>query len=210
VLLMLDEVMCGMGRTGSLFACLDDGVEPDILVAGKGLAAGYVPVSAMLVTRRIHDAIKSGSGSLRNGQTFVNHPLACATALEVQKTIAEEHLVDNVRDRGQQFRALLSEAFAEHPHVGDIRGRGLFTGVELVDDRPTKRPFPARRRLHAAIKTAAWRRGLMIYPMGGTIDGTLGDHVLFAPPFISTKHDIETITETFADVVKDVFDRSVP
>jgi adenosylmethionine-8-amino-7-oxononanoate aminotransferase len=205
VLLILDEVMCGMGRTGRTYACQEDGIEPDILLVGKGLGAGYIPISAMLVRPELHDAIARGTGSLRNGQTFVNHPLACATALEVQRVIEEDGLLDNVRRRGEQLRGLLGELVGEHPNVGDLRGRGLFLAIELVADRATKAPLPPDKTLPSRIKAAGLRRGLMIYPMGGTIDGKTGDHVMFAPPFISTEEQIRTIATLFAEIMSEIF-----
>jgi hypothetical protein len=205
VLLILDEVMAGMGRTGRLYACEDDGVEPDIIAIGKGLSAGYQPLSAMLVSGRIHDGIESGSGVLRNGQTFVNHALACAAALAVQTTIEEEHLLANVLERGEQLRSRLRETFAEHPHVGDVRGRGLFVGLELVADRETKQPLPPDAGTATAIRALAIDEGLLTYPMSGTIDGVHGDHVLFAPPFICTADDIEEIVVRFERALRGVF-----
>jgi len=198
VLLILDEVMAGMGRTGHLFACMEDGVEPDIVAVGKGVAAGYVPISAMLVRRHVRDAIASGSGVLRNGQTFVNHPLACATALAVQRTIEDDRLLDNVRARGEQLRARLREELADHPYVGDVRGRGLFVGVELVADRATKEPLPPAADVPSSIRALALEQGLITYPMSGTIDGVNGCHVLFGPPFICTEDEIERIVTTFS------------
>ena len=205
VLLVLDEVMAGMGRTGHHFACAEDGVRPDIVAVGKGLAAGYQPIAAMLVSARVHEAIRRGSGMLRNGQTFVNHPLACATALEVQRTIVEEDLLENVRRRGVQMRRRLREVFADHPHVGDVRGRGLFIGVELVADRVSKAPFPAEDQVSNRVKASALDEGLMVYPLSGTIDGTTGDHVLLAPPFICSEDDVERIVTGFSAAVGALF-----
>jgi adenosylmethionine-8-amino-7-oxononanoate aminotransferase len=201
VLLILDEVMCGMGRTGHLFACSEDEVVPDILTIGKGLAAGYQPISAMLVRAHIHEAIASGSGMLRNGQTFAFHATACATALAVQQILEQENLLANVQLRGEQLRALLRDTFAEHPNVGDIRGRGLFVGVELVADRLTKQPLPFSHNIASKIRPLAMQAGMMTYPLGGTIDGKNGDHVLFAPPFIVTESEIEQMVTIFSGVL---------
>ena len=201
VLLILDEVMSGMGRTGYLYACEEDGVSPDILCIAKGLGAGYQPIGAMLASRRIYDAIVGGSGFFQHGHTYIGHAIACAAALEVQQVIADDHLLDNVRARGEQLRASLRARFADHPHVGDIRGRGLFVGVELVADRHSKEPFAPSRRLHARIKQLAMQRGLLCYPMGGTVDGQRGDHVLLAPPFICTEADIELIVALLGDAI---------
>ena len=201
VLLILDEVMSGMGRTGHLFACAEDGVSPDLLVIAKGLGAGYQPIGALLVSQKIYDTIVNGSGAFMHGHTYVGHAVACAAALEVQKVIAEEHLLDNVQARGAELRACLRETFAQHPNVGDVRGRGLFVGVELVADRASKAPLPAERRTHARVKAEAMRRGLLVYPSGGTVDGRVGDHVLLAPPFICSAGDIEQIVALLAPAI---------
>jgi hypothetical protein len=202
VLLILDEVMCGMGRTGHLYACEEEGVAPDLLTIAKGLGAGYQPIGATLAHDRIYDAIVSGSGFFQHGHTYMAHATACAAALEVQRVIEEEQLLSNVQARGDQLRSALRDWLGEHPHVGDIRGRGLFVGVELVRDRASKTPFEPSRKLHAAIKQEAMARGLMVYPMGGTIDGNLGDHVLLAPPFICTPTDIDRIVERLRDAIE--------
>ncbi|MBP0595075.1 aspartate aminotransferase family protein [Paraburkholderia sp. LEh10] len=202
VLLILDEIMSGMGRTGYLFACEEDGIAPDLLTIAKGLGAGYQPIGATLVSDRIYQAITGGSGFFQHGHTYIGHATACAAALEVQRVIADEHLLDNVKARGEQLRALLREHYAQHPHIGDVRGRGLFVGVELVKDRATKTPFDAKLKLHAAIKREAFQRGLMVYPMGGTVDGKIGDHVLLAPPFICTPRDIEQIVSRLTDATQ--------
>jgi len=202
VLLILDEIMSGMGRTGHLFACEEDGVTPDLLTIAKGLGAGYQPIGATLVSDRIYQAITGGSGFFQHGHTYIGHATACAAALEVQRVIADEHLLDNVKARGEQLRSLLREHYAQHPLIGDVRGRGLFVGVELVQDRATKTPFDAKLKLHAAIKREAFQRGLMVYPMGGTVDGKIGDHVLLAPPFICTPRDIEQIVSRLADAIE--------
>jgi adenosylmethionine-8-amino-7-oxononanoate aminotransferase len=193
ILLILDEVMCGMGRTGTLHACTQDGVAPDLMTVAKGLGGGYAPIGATFVAKHVYDAFANGSGMFQHGHTYVGHPLACAAALAVQRTVREEHLLANVQARGTQLEQALRACLADHPHVGDIRGRGLFWGVELVADRDSKRPFDPERRLHAHIKSAAMQRGLLVYPMGGTIDGLAGDHVLLAPPFICEAADIDAI-----------------
>jgi adenosylmethionine-8-amino-7-oxononanoate aminotransferase len=201
VLLILDEIMCGMGRTGYLYACEEDGVAPDLLTIAKGLGAGYQPIGATLVSDRIYDAIVGGSGFFQHGHTYIGHATACAAALEVQHVIAEENLLENVLARGEQLRALLREHYARHEHIGDVRGRGLLIGVELVKDRASKTPFARALSVHAAIKREAMHRGLMVYPMGGTVDGALGDHVLLAPPFICTAGDIENIVSRLTDAI---------
>lgn len=204
VLLILDEVMSGMGRTGHLFACAEDGVVPDIVTIAKGLGAGYQPIGAMLSSRRIHDAIVGGSGFFQHGHTYIGHATACAAALAVQRTIVEDRLLDNVLVRGEQLRAQLRAALGDHPNVGDVRGRGLFVGVEFVADRASKATLDPARRTHAVLKRACMEHGLLVYPMGGTVDGVHGDHVLLAPPFICGESDIDRIVERFADAVRTV------
>jgi adenosylmethionine-8-amino-7-oxononanoate aminotransferase len=201
VLLILDEIMCGMGRTGYLYACEEDGIAPDLLTIAKGLGAGYQPIGSTLASARIYETIVGGSGFFQHGHTYIGHASACAAALEVQRVIAGDGLLENVRARGEQLRAQLRAHYAAHPHVGDVRGRGLFVGVELVQERDSKTPFDPALRVHAAIRREAFARGLMVYPMGGTVDGRRGDHVLLAPPFICTAQDIERIVARLADAI---------
>ncbi|WP_439563447.1 aspartate aminotransferase family protein [Roseinatronobacter sp.] len=202
VLLILDEVMCGMGRTGSLYACEHDGIAPDLLTIAKGLGGGYQPIGATLLSQKIYDAFANGSGFFQHGHTYMGHPMAAAAGLAVQQVIARDNLLANVRDMGAVLRDNLQQAFGQHPHIGDIRGRGLFQAIELVADRETKAPFDPARKIHAHIKREAMERGLMVYPMGGTIDGVQGDHVLLAPPFIVTKDDLAQVTQRLSDAVK--------
>ncbi len=201
VLLILDEVMSGMGRTGHLYACAEDGIAPDILVIAKGLGAGYQPIGAMIASDRIYNTVVGGSGFFQHGHTYIGHATACAAALAVQQTIREEQLLQNVQARGEQLRARLREVFANHPNVGDVRGRGLFVGVELVADRDSKQPLDPARRTHSRVKSEAMQRGLLVYPMGGTVDGRQGDHILIAPPFISTAADIDAMVERLVPAV---------
>ena len=201
VLLILDEVMCGMGRTGTLHACEQEGVAPDLMAIAKGLGGGYAPIGAMLVSKRIAEAVRRGSGLFPHSQTYVGHPLACATALAVQKVIERDDLLANVRRQGARLEQRLRERFGNHHHVGDIRGRGHFWGVEIVADRASKTPFDPALKLNARIKEAAMERGLMVYPMGGTADGTAGDHVLLAPPFIVDAATVDAIVERLGDAV---------
>ncbi|MEP2029539.1 MAG: aspartate aminotransferase family protein [Paracoccaceae bacterium] len=195
VLLILDEVMCGMGRTGTLFACEHDGISPDICTIAKGLGAGYQPIGATLCTATIYEAIKTGSGFFQHGHTYIGHPTACAAGLAVVKKLTETDLVANVGPKGQQLSNMLRERFGQHPHVGDIRGRGLFIGLEFVADRETKACFDPAEKLHAKFKAAAFEAGLICYPMGGSIDGLRGDHVLLAPPFIIEDHHCTEIVD---------------
>jgi adenosylmethionine-8-amino-7-oxononanoate aminotransferase len=195
VLLILDEVMCGMGRTGSLFACEQDGIAPDIMTIAKGLGAGYQPIGAMLCSDTIYRAIEQGSGFFQHGHTYIGHPTACAGAHAVVREILERNLIDTVKQRGSQLRAALQDRFGEHPHVGDIRGRGLFLGLEFVKDRGGKTPFDPQYGLNKTFKREAMAAGLICYPMGGTIDGRQGDHVLLAPPFIVDDNHIAEIVD---------------
>ena len=203
VLLILDEVMCGMGRTGTLHACEQEGIAPDLMTIAKGLGGGYEPIGAVLLGRQIYESFASGSGFFQHGHTYMAHPLACAAALEVQETIRRDKLLANVREMGALLRRRLGERFGNHPHVGDIRGRGLFQAVELVEERSTKTPFDPAKKLHARVKKAAMARGLMVYPMGGTIDGTRGDHVLLAPPFIVSEGQIGEIVDRLGSAIDD-------
>ncbi len=201
VLLILDEVMCGMGRTGTLHACAQEDVVPDLMTLAKGLGGGYAPIGAVMVQARIYDAFVKGSGFFQHGHTYAGHPLACAAALAVQKVLIEDEVLARVMPAGAQLADALQERFGNHAHVGDIRGRGLFQAIELVRDRATKTEFDPSLRLHARIKTEAFARGLLVYPMGGTIDGQRGDHVLLAPPFIIERAQIDTAVALLGDAV---------
>ena len=204
ILLILDEVMCGMGRTGTLHACEQEGIAPDLMAIAKGLGGGYQPVGAVLIGAKIIDAIGAGSGFFQHGHTYIGHPVACATALAVQQVLARDKLVERCARQGKRLRARLDAAFGDHPCVGDMRGRGLFHGIELVADRASKSPFDPALKLHARVKSAAMEAGLMCYPMGGTIDGARGDHVLLAPPFIITDDEIDLLVERLAIAVDNV------
>ena len=195
VLLILDEVMCGMGRTGSLFACEQDGIAPDILCIAKGLGAGYQPIGAMLCTGEIYETIANGSGFFQHGHTYIGHPTAAAAALAVVGEIVSRNLVDRVQQKGEVLMQRLDARFGQHEHVGDIRGRGLFRGIELVRDRDTKDPFDPALGIAAKIKKAAFAEGLICYPMSGTIDGRRGDHILLAPPFIIEDAQIDELVD---------------
>ena len=202
VLLILDEVMCGMGRTGTLHACEQECVVPDLLAIAKGLGGGYQPIGAVLAQGRIVAAMASGSGFFQHGHTYLGHAMACAAALAVQKVIERDGLLAKVRERGAKLEGLLRDALGAHPHIGDIRGRGLFWGIELVQDRARKTPFDPARKLHARIKREALARGLMVYPMGGTVDGRYGDHVLLAPPFIASDSELALIAERLVPAIQ--------
>jgi hypothetical protein len=205
ILLILDEVMCGMGRTGTFFACEQDGVRPDIVTVAKGLGAGYQPIGAMLCSGEIYETIRAGSGFFQHGHTYIGHPVACAAANVVVEKLTEGGLSGRAAVMGERLAGALEEAFGEHPHVGDIRGRGLFRGLEIVEDRDTKRPFPPERAVHKALKRAAFEAGLICYPMGGTIDGRQGDHILLAPPYILEDAHVEELVSKLKTAFDTVF-----
>lgn len=204
-LLILDEIMCGSGRTGTLHAWEQEGVTPDIQALGKGLGGGYQAIAAILISKEIVATLSAGSGAFVHGHTYQAHPVACAAALEVQQIIREENLLANVRTQGELLRRLLLERFGPHPYVGDIRGRGLFFALEFLQNRADKRPFDPELQLHEKLKTHALQLGLGIYPSGGTIDGRRGDHVLIAPPYNSRAQDIEMIVDRLEEVVTATF-----
>ena len=193
VLLILDEVMCGMGRTGHLFACDAEKISADILCIAKGLGAGYQPIGAMLCTSEIYEAIASGTGFFQHGHTYLGHPVAAAAAYAVLKEILDNKLVNKVSEREEVFHSKLFDHFGHHSHVGDIRGRGFFWGLEFVSDKSTKTPFNSTLKVAARLKKAAFEEGLICYPMPGTRDGKVGDHVLLAPPFIANENDLEEL-----------------
>jgi len=206
VLLILDEVMCGMGRTGTHYACEQEGVVPDLLSCAKGLGAGYQPLGAVLAGEHVYRAIAEGSGHFQHGFTYIGHPTACAAALAVQQTIEAEGLLDNVVVQGRALRAALEARFGDHGQVGDIRGRGLFLGLELVQDRASKEPFDPAAGLPVRIKSEAMARGLICYPGGGTIDGRRGVHVLLAPPFIIGDEQVQEIVDKLAAALEAALD----
>jgi adenosylmethionine-8-amino-7-oxononanoate aminotransferase len=205
ILLIADEVMCGMGRTGTLHAVEQEGIAPDLMAIAKGLGGGYQPVGAVLAQGKIVEALSQGSGFFQHGHTYIGHPVACAAALAVQNVIERDGLLGAVRTLGARLRERLQGALGDHPRVGDIRGRGLFMALELVEDRASKKPFDPALRVHAKIKAQAMAQGLMVYPMGGTLDGRAGDHVLLAPPFICTPAEIDEIVRRLAATLDDVF-----
>lgn len=195
ILMILDEVMCGSGRTGTFLSCEQDDVVPDIVTLGKGLGAGYQPIGAVVCTSQIYEAVARGSAALMHGQTYNAHPVGCAAALAVQRVVREEGLLERVDRAGARLMSLLVERFGDHPNVGDIRGRGLLQAIELVADRAIKAPFDPALTLHQRAKADAFNRGLMIYPGGGTIDGLNGDHILLAPPYNVTDQELEMIVD---------------
>jgi len=204
ILLILDEVMCGMGRCGTLYACEQENVVPDLVCIGKGLGAGYQPIGALLASARIYDAVVGGSGFFQHGHTYTGHAIACAGALAVQRAVKSRGLLARVRERGAGLEARLRARFGEHPHIGEIRGRGLFWGLELVQERASKQPFDPKRRINARLKLGALKNGLMCYPMGGTLDGVAGDHVMLAPPFIISEAQLDEAVDKLALSIDEV------
>ena len=200
-LLILDEVMCGMGRTGTLHASEQEGVAPDIMTVAKGLGGGYQPIGAVLMAEHVHDAFAGGSGAFQHGHTYICHPIPCAAALAVQQVIRRDRLLENVRDQGAHLQAGLEARFGNHPHVGDVRGRGLFRAIELVAERGSKAPFAPDAGLASRIQRAAMARGLCVYPGRGTADGVSGDHILMAPPFVVDSSVTDAIVERLGDAV---------
>lgn len=202
VLLIFDEVMCGMGRTGTVFASEQEGVVPDIVTIAKGLGGGYQPIGAVLLSERIYRAFAEGSGLFQHGHTYIGHPVAAAAADKVVEIVSRPDVIENVLRMGERLQAGLEAALGQSPHVGDIRGRGLFRGVEIVADRDSKEPFDPARKIHARIKKEGMARGLLTYPMGGTIDGRRGDHILLAPPYIIQPHEVDLLVERLHDAIE--------
>ena len=205
VLLIMDEVMCGLGRTGARWACAQEGVAPDLLVVAKGLGAGYQPITATLVADKIFEAIRDARGSFIHGHSYQAHTVACAAALAVQQVIREQDLIANARTQGALLKRSLEDRFGDHPRVGDIRGRGLFIALELVKDRDTKESFDPGLNLWLTVMLKGMEFGLMCYPGGGTADGTKGDHVLLAPPFNINSAQVEEIVEKLSLTFDAVF-----
>ena len=204
VLLILDEVMCGMGRTGSLFACNDEEIVPDIITIAKGLGAGYQPIGAMLCQDFIYDAIANGTGFFQHGHTYLGHPVACAGSLAVINKLINEKFPNQVKEKGEILQQKLEKILGQHEFIGDIRGRGLFRGIEIVKDRASKNPFDKNLNIAGKIKKEALDNGLICYPMQGTVDGFLGDHILIAPPFIINNSEIDELCEKLKKTIDTV------
>ncbi|ARQ13307.1 aminotransferase family protein (plasmid) [Rhizobium etli] len=201
ILLILDEVMCGMGRTGTIFALEQEGVVPDLVTIAKGLGGGFQPIGAVLLSETVYRAFADGSGLFQHGHTYIGHPIAAAAASKVVEILTRPEVMPNVLKMGDRLQAGLDSALGQSPYVGDIRGRGLFRGVEIVADKDTKQPFDPARKIHSMIRKEAMQRGLMCYPMGGTVDGVHGDHVLLAPPYIIQPEQVDLIVERLAAAI---------
>ena len=204
ILLILDEVMCGMGRTGSLFACEEENIIPDIVTIAKGLGAGYQPIGAMLCQDFIYDTIANGSGFFQHGHTYLGHPIACAASLAVLTKLINENMCKKVKDKGEMLQKILERDLGQNQFVGDIRGRGLFRGVEIVKDKSTKEPFSRKLNIANNIKKEALNLGLICYPMQGTVDGIIGDHILIAPPFIINEDEINEISSKLKTTIENI------
>lgn len=201
VLLIADEVMCGSGRSGTWRALEHDGVVPDIMSIAKGLAGGYIPLGATLVTARVAAPIRSEHGAFMTGHTFTGHTAACAAGLAVQHIIQRDRLLDRVRTVGASFRETIRRALSKFDEVGDVRGRGFFIGIELVRDRQTQLPFPPERALSFDIGARAFADGLICYPCSGNVDGTAGDTIIIAPPYNAGDGELEEIVTKIARAV---------
>ncbi|PLB33759.1 aminotransferase, class III [Aspergillus candidus] len=210
-LFIMDEVMSGMGRCGTLHAWEQEGVVPDLQTIGKGLGGGYAPVSALLIGEKIVQAIDRGTGAFRHGQTYQGHPISCAAALAVQKIIKRDNLLENVRAMGAYLEERLRDTLGGHPFVGDIRGKGLFWGIEFVKDKSTKEAFPTSASLAFHIQETGLEKeySLSLYAASGTVDGIRGDHVLLAPPYNVTNEEIDIIVAKTAQVIDRVFSKVV-
>ncbi|CAH0000077.1 unnamed protein product [Clonostachys byssicola] len=196
ILLHLDEIMCGMGRTGTLFAFEQEGIQPDIVTIGKGLGGGYSPIAAMLINSTIVDSLRTGTSAFNHGQTYQAHPVSCATALAVQNILRRDGLLERVKILGSKLHDLLLTTFAGCDYVGDIRGRGLFWSLEFMENKAQKRPFPREFHFGPRVQQAAFTMGVAVYPGSGTIDGLNGDHVIFAPPYTTTEEELEVAVAT--------------
>ena len=199
--------MCGLGRTGSVHAWQQEDAAPDIQTVAKGLAGGYAPVSMLLMNQKIVDGLASGGGFFNHGHTHGSHAVACAAAVQVQKIIQRDGLLENIKSMGERLECALQANLGDHPYVGDIRGRGLFWAVEFVEDKLNKKSFPASVGISRRIKQAGLHpcRGISLYPGSGTVDGFVGDHVIISPPFNVTSAEIDKIVALLTQVVDDVF-----
>ncbi|GKZ35578.1 hypothetical protein AbraIFM66950_006277 [Aspergillus brasiliensis] len=206
-LFILDEVMSGMGRCGTLHAWEQEDVVPDIQTIGKGLGGGYAPVSGLLISEKIVEVLDKGTGVFRHGQTYQGHPIACAAALAVQKVIKRDNLLENVRNMGKYLEDRLRGSLEQHPHVGDIRGKGLFWGIEFVKDKETKEPFSPGKGVAFQIQETGLKPeyGVSLYAANGTVDCMKGDHIILAPPYNVSKEEIDIIVDTAAKVLDVVF-----
>ncbi|KAL9130689.1 MAG: hypothetical protein Q9175_006960, partial [Cornicularia normoerica] len=202
ILLILDEVMCGIGRSGSFFAFEQEGVVPDIMTIGKGLGGGYAPIAGVLISQKVVSGLRDGTGIFNHGHTYQAHPLSCASALAVQKIIKRDGLVERCKNMGHFLERELREALEGRKYVGNIRGRGLFWAIEFVQNKETKSSFEPKAEFGYRVQRKAFDLGVAIYPGAATVDGVKGDHVLIAPPYTVTKAELEKIVQ----VVREAYD----
>ncbi|KAH7417554.1 adenosylmethionine-8-amino-7-oxononanoate aminotransferase [Cadophora sp. MPI-SDFR-AT-0126] len=196
ILLILDEVMCGMGRTGTPFAFEQENVVPDIVSIGKGLGGGYAPIAGILVGKKVVDVLRNGTGAFNHGHTYQAHPISCAAALAVQKIVRREKMVEQCWKSGKVLEQTLRDRLGDCKYVGDIRGRGLFWGVEFVKNRETREPFPKEVGFGQRLQRKVFDLGVALYPGTGTVDGVKGDHILISPPYNVSPKELELIVDT--------------
>ena len=204
VLMIADEVMCGVGRTGSWRALAHDAVAPDLMAIAKGLGAGYLPLGAAVYNQRVAEAIRDRYGAPLTGHTFAGHTTACAAGVAVQRIIERDGLVARVAAEGPWLMDTLRAELGQHPHVGDVRGRGFFVGIEFVADRETKEPFDRSCCVFVRIRDRGFENGLICYPVGGNVDGVRGDHAIISPPYNATRPELEEIVEKFVRTCREV------
>jgi adenosylmethionine-8-amino-7-oxononanoate aminotransferase len=204
VLFIADEVMCGSGRCGTFYACEQDNVLPDMVTIAKGLGGGYQPLGAIITRRHVRDAIADDPGGFAHGHTYIGHAISCAAGVAIQKCL-DDGLLESVSGKGEMLQEVLRERFHDHPAVGDIRGRGLFAGIEFVASRDTKMPFSADEKIPSKLKSAAMEYGLICYPGGGSVDGKRGAHMLLAPPFIAEDQHFEELGDKLDKIFTSVF-----
>ncbi len=196
--------MCGSGRCGTFYTHPQEGVVADMVSIAKGLGGGYQPLGALITRSAIMAAIRDGGDAFAHGHTYIGHPVACAAGVAVQDCL-DDGLLDAVSGKGERLVGLLRERFGKHPNVGDIRGRGLFAGLEFVADRDSKAPFPLADGIPGKLKTAAMNHALICYPGGGSVDGRAGAHMLIAPPFIAEDEHFEELADKLDAMFADVF-----
>ena len=201
VLMIADEVMCGVGRCGTWRALEHDGVEPDIMSIAKGLSGGYLPLGASVFSRKVAEPIYEVDGLPITGHTFTAHTTCCAAAVAVQRIIERDDLVARVALNGVRLRARLEEALGQHPHIGDIRGRGFFQGLEIVEDRETAEPFSPDAHMFYRVMRKGFDRGLIVYPTGGNVDGVKGDQIIVAPPYNATLDELDEIVDLLVETI---------
>ena len=211
ILFIADEVMCGTGRTGKPFAIEHWGVVPDFIAAGKGMASGYAPLAGLLVSEHIHQVIKDGSGNLGHGHTFMGNPHSCAVGVAVLRYLEEHDLINRCARMGEYMFSAL-DRLRDHPLVGNVRGKGLFAGIDFIQDHETHMPYLRKFRVSERVTEEAFRNGLVLYPGSGGATTEMGDHLLIAPPFIITKEEIDeavailkkTLDTVYAGLERDV------